>query len=173
MWRIHQRKNLLVSSISPNDNVMNLQSTHPLITPDYSAMVPRTAVDFFPCCGAIAFFSLLPIKRQRVEDSKSCSLSQQSRRTIPGGRKRETPRLYPTVYKLLRNFVPAGRINRTCQNNGRFSETNQTAISSYRRLRIPGPYFNSAEKGCGLGQKREVYVLHRATFTRSANGYGN
>ena len=30
-------------------------------------MTPRTAVDFFPCCGAIAFFSLLPIKRTASE----------------------------------------------------------------------------------------------------------
>ena len=67
MWSIHQRKNSLISSISPNDYVINLQSTHPLITPDYGAMVPRTAVDFFPCCGAIAFFSLLSIKRAASE----------------------------------------------------------------------------------------------------------
>ena len=46
---------------------MNLKSTHPLITPDYGAMAPRTAVDFFRCCGAIAFFSLLPIKRAASE----------------------------------------------------------------------------------------------------------
>ena len=63
MWRIHQRKNSLVLSISPNDYVMNLKSTHSLITPNYGAIIPRTAVDFFSCCGAIAFFSLLPIKR--------------------------------------------------------------------------------------------------------------
>ena len=46
---------------------MNLKSTHPLITPNYGAMAPRTAVDFFPCCGAIAFFSLLPLKRAANE----------------------------------------------------------------------------------------------------------
>ena len=46
---------------------MNLKSTHPLITPDYGTMTPRTAVDFFPCCGAIAFFSSLPIKRTASE----------------------------------------------------------------------------------------------------------
>ena len=46
---------------------MNLKSTHPLITADYGATTPRTAVDFFPCCGAIAFFSLLPIKRVASE----------------------------------------------------------------------------------------------------------
>ena len=46
---------------------MNLKSTHPLITPDYGATAPRTAIDFFPCCGAITFFSLLPIKRAASE----------------------------------------------------------------------------------------------------------
>ena len=63
MWRISQRKNLLESSITLNDCNINLKSTHPLITPDYGAMAPRTAVDFFPCSGAIAFFSLLRIKK--------------------------------------------------------------------------------------------------------------
>ena len=53
---------------------MNLKSMHPLIVSDYSAMVPRTAVDFFPCCSAITFFTLLSIKRtvsERLEITQS------------------------------------------------------------------------------------------------------
>ena len=69
-----ETKNPFVSSVRSGDCTIFAKLAYSPITSNYGAIASRTAVDFFPFCGAIAFFFSSPKKELHLKDMKSCNL---------------------------------------------------------------------------------------------------
>ena len=64
---MHDRCTIACTECTMFDCTVFAKLAHTPVMCNYCAIAPRTAVDFFPFCGAIAFFSLLPIKRAALK----------------------------------------------------------------------------------------------------------
>ena len=151
---------------------MNLKPTHPLIRSDYGAMAPTTTMDFFPCCGATAFFFLSSIKRtvsERLEIMQSYT------------NKADELYLEAENVKLPDYIPPFTSCYKTLYQQEELIERARMMEDSARQIRQQFHAFADSEflvptstllrKAVVLVKKREVYVLHRTAFECSANGY--
>ena len=136
------------------------------------AIVPKTAVDFFPFCGAITFFSS-SIKRAALEKLEIMqSYTNRADELYLEAQNVQIPDYIPpftSCYETLYQQEELIERARTMEDSARqIRQQFQTIADSG----FPATYFDSTQKGGGLGQKRKVYVLHRTTFARGTNDYG-
>ena len=135
------------------------------------AIAPKTAVDLFPFCGAITFFSS-SIKRAAIENLEIMqSYTIRADELYLEAENVQIPDYIPPFTNCYETLLPSRRTHWMRQNNGGFSTTNSSLVSNHCRLGIPATYLDSAQKGGGLGQKRKVYVLHRTTFACGTSNY--